>query len=452
MGQGQAQPARPCADHVDQPRQGAEAARCQGHRHRRGFSADRVGGSVCRRRTDELPRPVAQLHGAGAGALRRPCGGRGCRHLGRDRRRSVRADRDRLPRIAARHRRRRRDEARCAPAARRPLHPGGGPEADASLEHRQEDRLYQGRHRGRVPRRRRHHRATLYEPAGASGLYRAACLRRVGRGRQPDDDLELEPGPVHGARLLRQAPRSRHRRHPRDPGRNRRRVRRQDAGLLGAGGLGAGQEDRPPDQDGDEPRGGVPRHRAGCGLGRRGQARRQKGRQADRRRGQSQIPGRRLSGVARRARLHVRVCDVRPAQCPGDRLRCGLEPAQGRGLPRAGRAEFVLGCRKLPRRAGAAAGDRPAGLAPKKRSQGRGQGGARADLAKHRLCRDRRCGAEPPAYEGKARPQPGPRHRLGLLVQHRRRVRARPATSTRTAPRWSRSAPRTSAARAPRWR
>ena len=48
----------------------AEAlARRQGGDHLGGFPADRVGGGVRRRGADELPRPVAQLHGARAGAL-----------------------------------------------------------------------------------------------------------------------------------------------------------------------------------------------------------------------------------------------------------------------------------------------------------------------------------------------------------------------------------------------
>ena len=68
-GKVQAQPARPCPDHVDQHRQGADAARRQGHRDLGRFPADRVGGGLCRRRADELPRPVAQLHGARQGAL-----------------------------------------------------------------------------------------------------------------------------------------------------------------------------------------------------------------------------------------------------------------------------------------------------------------------------------------------------------------------------------------------
>ena len=106
-----------------------------------------------------------------------------------------------------------------------------------------------------------------------------ACVVSVAR-RRPVHDLELEPGPVHGARLLRQAARHRHRQYPRDPGRDRRRVRRQDARLSRAGRAGAVEEVRPPGQDRDEPRGGVPRHRPGRRRRRRGQARRQEGRHA----------------------------------------------------------------------------------------------------------------------------------------------------------------------------
>ena len=51
-----------------------------------------------------------------------------------------------------------------------------------------------------------------------------------------------------------------------------------------------------------------------------------------------------------------------------------------------------------------------------------------------------------------ARQEPGARRRLRLLVQRRRRIRARPCRSTPTAPSSSRPAAPTSAARAPRWR
>ncbi len=265
-------------------------------------------------------------------------------------------------------------------------------------------------------------------------------------------DLELEPGPVHGARLLRQTARHRHLADPRDPGRDRRRLWRQDPGLSRAAGPGDGQKVGPTDKDGHEPRGGVPRHRADFRRRHRGQDRRQEGWADRRRRPRAEIPGRRLPGIAGRAGLHVRLCDVRHPQRQHRRLRCRLEPAEGGGLSRAGSADFVLWRRKLHRRTGRPARHRPAVAAREECGQGRHQGGARTDLRQYRLCRDRRRGQEPPASEGETRPQPRPRHRLRLLVQHRRRVRAQPATSTRTAPRSSLSAPRISADRAPRWR
>ena len=70
------------------------------------------------------------------------------------------------------------------------------------------------------------------------------------------------------------------------------------------------EENGPAGQDGDEPRGSLPRHRTRGGCGSRSQARRQEGRPPQRRRGRAQIPGRRLPGLAGRAGLHVRLCDV----------------------------------------------------------------------------------------------------------------------------------------------
>ena len=78
------------------------------------------------------------------------------------------------------------------------------------------------------------------------------------------------------------------------------------------------------------------------------------------------------------------------------------------------------------------------------------QGRARPGLPGHRLPRDAGGREEHRALQGAARQEPGPRHRLGLLVQRRRRIRARRSTSTRTAPSSSPPAIPTSAARAPR--
>ena len=52
---------------------------------------------------------------------------------------------------------------------------------------------------------------------------------------------------------------------PRDADRDRRRLRRQDRGLSRAAGARAVEEVRPAGQDGDDPRGGVPRHRPDLG-------------------------------------------------------------------------------------------------------------------------------------------------------------------------------------------
>ena len=61
-------------------------------------------------------------------------------------------------------------------------------------------RSQEGRCRRRFQAGRGDRRAHLHHASGASGLYRAARLPRQRRRRQQDHDLELEPGPVHGAR------------------------------------------------------------------------------------------------------------------------------------------------------------------------------------------------------------------------------------------------------------
>ena len=63
-----------------------------------------------------------------------------------------------------------------------------------TLEHKKGD-VAEGFEEGRD-----RHRAHLHHAPGAPGLYRAACLPDQRRRRQQDHDLELEPGPVHGAR------------------------------------------------------------------------------------------------------------------------------------------------------------------------------------------------------------------------------------------------------------
>ncbi len=73
-------------------------------------------------------------------------------------------------------------------------------------------------------------------------------------------------------------------------------------------------------QDGDEPRGGVPRYRADLGGSHRGQARGQAGRHDRRRRAGVEISSWRLPGLAGPAGLHVRLCHVRSAERADHRL------------------------------------------------------------------------------------------------------------------------------------
>ena len=81
------------------------------------------------------------------------------------------------------------------------------------------------------------------------------------------------------------------------------------------------------------------------------------------------------------------LCDVRHPECESHRLRCRVKSPKGRRLSRARRAELVLRRRELSRRTGRSARHRPVGIAREERGQGRRQGGARPDLAEHRLCR-----------------------------------------------------------------
>ncbi len=136
----------------------------------------------------------------------------------------------------------------------------------------------------------------------------------------------------------------------------------------------------------------------------------------------AEIPGRCVRRLAGRPGLHVRFCHVRHPERRHRRLRRCLEPAESSGVSCPGRADLILRCRKLHGRTGASARHRPIGAAREERREGRHQGRAWADLRQYRLCRDVGCGQEPSAPEGKARPEPGPRRRFGLLVQHRRRI------------------------------
>ena len=101
----------------------------------------------------------------------------------------------------------------------------------------------------------------VQDGAGASGLHRAASLRRPLRRRRPGRDLDLEPGAFHRPRLHRKAAWHESRRPASLSGGDWRRVRRQDRDLHRAGRRHAGAEVRPSREDRDEPRGCVQGHR-----------------------------------------------------------------------------------------------------------------------------------------------------------------------------------------------
>ena len=102
-------------------------------------------------------------------------------------------------------------------------------------------------------RGRGHRRRPLHHRAGAPGLYRAACLLVAPTAPTARCTIySSSQGHFMVRAYVRQAARHRHRQYPRHAGRDRRRVRRQDAGLSGAGGARAVEEVRPAGEDADD--------------------------------------------------------------------------------------------------------------------------------------------------------------------------------------------------------
>ena len=235
---------------------------------------------------------VPQRDGAREGAVPRPSHRGRRRHHGGDRGQGLRADRGGIRGAAVGDRDRRRDQAGRADPAR--LHEVRG----QAVQHRRPARSQEGRRRRRLQGSRGGGRAHLHHPSGAPGLYRAARLPRQRRRRQQDHDLELEPGPVHGARDDGVSDRHSPERHPRHPRRNRRRLRRQDHRLSRAAGDAAGEKIRPSRQDGDDARGSDARDRADLGLQEHGKDRREEGRHHRRRARHLLSAGRRAAGLA----------------------------------------------------------------------------------------------------------------------------------------------------------
>ena len=105
------------------------------------------------------------------------------------------------------------------------------------------------------------------------------------------------------------------------------------------------------------------------------------------------------------------------------------QPAQGRGLSRAGRAELVLRGRKRLDELARQARHRPARIAREERGQGRHQDRARADLPQYRLSSQTLEAAKQPRAHWKRRcgPNQGRGIASRVLVQHRRRIERRGA-------------------------
>ena len=259
------------------------------------------------------------------------------------------------------------------------------------------------------------------EPVHQAYIEPHACVCRYGADGQ-STIFSSVAGPVHGARLCREAARHGHRQHPRHAGRDRRRLRRQDAGLSGAAGARAVEEVRPAGEDADDARRGVPRVRPDLRRRDRGEARREEGRHDRRGAARAEVPGRRVPRLADPARLHVRLRHVRHPERRGHRLRRGEQPPEGGGVSRTRRADLVLRGGKRDGRPGAQAGHGSDRAAREERCAQRHQDALRADAPEHRLPRDAGSGEVQRALEDAAEAGPGPRHRLRLLVQHRRRV------------------------------
>ena len=181
VGQDQAQPARARPHRLDQHRQGDGAARRQGRDHARRFPRHPAGQALIGAAPHNLwdlsrncmakGKALYEGHAVAAVAATSPAIAEA----------GARPDRGRIRGAAACHGCRGGDGAGCAGAARRHLYRGGRTQADQAVERRQDGPLCQGRCRGRVRRSRNRHRAALHDKAGAPGLYRAACLRRLGR-------------------------------------------------------------------------------------------------------------------------------------------------------------------------------------------------------------------------------------------------------------------------------
>ena len=240
-------------------------------------------------------------------------------------------------------------------------------------------------------------------------------------------------------------------RHPRDPRRDRRRLRRQDHRLSRAAGDAAGEEVRPAGEDGDDPRGSVPRHRPDLGLDEHGEDRRQEGRH-DRRRRRAPSICRPARSRARRSAA-LRAAASRPTTSRTC-LSVGYDVVSNRPKVAAYRAPgapigaFAVEC-VLDELAEARKMD-PLELRLKNAAKQGTKAAHGPVYPRIGYIETLEAATSASALQGAARQEPGPRRRLRLLVQCRRRIQ-RAGQHQRGRHRRGHHGPsRTSAARAPR--
>ena len=172
----------------------------------------------------------------------------------------------------------------------------------------------------------------------------------------------------------------------------------------------------------DEPGRGLQGHRPDLRGRDDGEDRGDPGRTHHRRRRLLPVPGGSVSGLPGAECVHVRVRPVRPRERAHGGLRRGVQPAEVRRLPRPRLADLRLRGRERHGRARPQARHRPARPPPAQRGPGRHAGRLRTEIRVHRLRRHDRSPAEPSPLPHRPRTEPGPRGRLRLLVQQRRRI------------------------------
>ena len=312
-----------------------------------------------RREAGEPPRPGAQLHGARQGAVRGPRRRRGRRH---QRRRSPRqaldADRGRLRGAAARHRRRRGDGSptrRCCTTTCSPRASSRSRAKPSNIAKRIE--FEHGRRRGGLQRGRRGRRARVTPPG--------RCTRATS-SRTPALASASEDGQVRGLGVDARATSwcaptapscsaSRHRARSAS-----RRPRSAAASAARPWSTSSRWRSRCRRSRGRPVKMVMTREEVFRATGPTSGAHvdvkigAKKDGTHRRRRGGAEVPGRRLPGLAGRPGCMCAFACYDLDERRGRRLRRGEQPAEGRGLSRARRADRRVRGRERDRRAGAA--------------------------------------------------------------------------------------------------